>query len=70
MRAISLLFLLACAAPPTYRYEGLPAGTQTCSWDIVHPERGQCIVDSKRFRCFRQGTQNVVVSCMPYRLWR
>jgi hypothetical protein len=68
--ALFLSLLMACESK-TVRYEGLPPGEPACSADILHTDRGQCIVAGKRFRCISYQTRHeVVVSCTPYRLWK
>ena len=71
MRTLLILVALAACDSKPITYRGLPPGDVACSSDILHAERGQCIVDGKRYRCFAvERMRDVLISCAPYRLWR
>lgn len=55
MKLLALLLVLAGCETKTQlgeRHHGLPDGAiPACSRDLVHPDRGVCIADGKRYRC-------------------
>ncbi len=78
MKTYALLLLLLACGPSrgNDRFEGVPPGSRpSCTWDRLHPDRGQCIVDRLRFRCFREARESpdeyfYEVSCAPYKVFR
>lgn len=56
-------------------YSGVSSEDVACSWDIVHPDRGQCVSQGRRYRCVRKVQENDThvwyhVSCTPFSHWR
>jgi hypothetical protein len=71
---VVLVFLASCQDRRPDTYSGV-SGDVSCSWDIIHEERGQCISEGRRYRCVRQRREDETgswnhVSCTPFRLWK
>lgn len=72
---LALTLLTACENDPLPdTYDGIDH-TPSCSWDIIHPERGYCISDSSRYRCIREmkhraGERWTHIACQPYSVWK
>lgn len=73
LMSFAILLTLGCRDRLPDRYEGVPDNA-TCTWDIVHMDRGQCISAGRRFRCIRRDRYDSAavwtqVSCVPTRTW-
>lgn len=71
---LAAALLAGCAERLPDRYDGVPAGA-SCSWDIVHADRGVCVADGERFRCVREAKSSgsghwLQISCSKQRVWR